>query len=67
MHVPFMDVLDSITAKKVSELEPDEIAFMKALIYYLTPGQLDKFKSVLDEPVIEEPKPRIEKKTKKKL
>jgi hypothetical protein len=64
MNVDFMEVLDSITAKSVSELEPDEIAFLKARVYYLTPGQLQKFDSILVEPSIEEPKKRVFKKTK---
>jgi hypothetical protein len=68
MDVPFMEVLESITNKRVKDLEPDEVAFLKARRYYLTPGQLDKFSDVLDgSPSLEIPKPRVEKKTKVKL
>lgn len=69
MNVPFMEVLDSITVKNVKDLEDDEIGFLKARRYYLTPGQLDKFSSILDvvSPSPELPKPRTEKKTKVKL
>jgi len=63
----FMEVLNIITAKKVVELDENEKAFLRARQYYLTPGQLDKFSDVLVIPSVEEPKPRIVKKTKAKL
>jgi hypothetical protein len=63
----FMEVLEEITVKRVNELDDEEIAFMKARRYYLTPGQLDKFASVLESPSPEAPKPRTAKKTKAKL
>jgi hypothetical protein len=65
--VDFMEILDEITSKKVKELEEEEIGFLKARRYYLTPGQLDKFASVLESPSPEAPKPRTAKKTKAKL
>jgi aerobic-type carbon monoxide dehydrogenase small subunit (CoxS/CutS family) len=66
----FMDVLDEIVDKDVKSLTEDEKAFLVARCYYLTTGQLNKFSSILDkptEPIEEEIKPRIEKKTKDKL
>lgn len=66
-NMTFQEVLDEITQKSVKELEPEEIRFLRARRFYLTPGQLDKFDSILEEPSIEEPKPRTERKTKKKV
>ena len=55
MHIidgqDFMEVLDQITAKNPDQLEEDEIAFMKARSYYLTPGQISKFANILETPV----------------
>lgn len=62
----FMEVLDEITAKEPSKLEPDEIAFMKARDYYLTSGQLVKFASVLDETPVPTPSERPKVKRVKK-
>lgn len=52
-NVPFMDVLKEITQKDVDKLEPDEVGFLKARAFYLTPGELKKFASVLEPKKVE--------------
>jgi hypothetical protein len=40
------------------DLDDEEIGFLKARQYYLTPGQLDKFASILGNDAIPTPSPR---------
>ena len=54
----FMEVLEEITKKSPMDLDDEEIGFLKARQYYLTPGQLDKFASILGNDAIPTPSPR---------
>lgn len=47
MHKPFQEVLESIVKKEIEALTPGDISFLKARVSYLTPEQLDRYKSVL--------------------
>ena len=62
----FMEVLDEITCKKPNQLDADEIGFLRARRYYLTPGQLDKFAQFLTDVVIPTPSERPKVKRVKK-
>lgn len=53
----FLKELERITNKVVSDLTDEEVAFIKARKYYLSAGELEKFKSILEVKVeVEQPK-----------
>jgi hypothetical protein len=58
----FMEVLNVITSKNVENLDDQEIRFLRARRYYLTPGQLDKFAVYLGEAIpTPSPRPKVKR------
>lgn len=45
-NVPFEEALRSMTSKEPADLTEDEKAFIRARKFYLTAGELNKFKSL---------------------
>jgi len=62
----FMEVLDEITNKRPNQLDNDEIGFLRARRYYLTPGQIDKFAQFLKDVDVPTPSERPKVKRAKK-
>lgn len=52
-NVPFEEALKAITAKSPEELDDKEKAFIRARKFYLTSGELAKFKALFTKKVEE--------------